>query len=506
MKCLAILFFFIMLSFPSFAQTHSLLKNIGAGSENGIPADNQSTTWKGKTYFISYYPDDFENRIWSTDGTAANTFEVLSSTYPDIDFLTSTDNYLIFNAWPGDHRGIFRSNGTQSGTQLIMEFPSQRIVFMKEVSSTTVVFITENFANDSTYLWSTDGTTNGTIKLGQFELKPDFLRFSYYGNSILFTEKSTNFSYFPPVITDGTIQGTMLVTDFINDVIADDISNVTSAVGTTDFIFVNTPDGNKVFDGTNVKNFNLAGDYIHGFKLGQYHVLFSTYYIALYDSSDGSALELFVEPSYFSEPIANQEYVFFHNADGYVYQTDGTPSSIKKISSKTIGSLNYDPYLFATDDVLLYSTNQGNNVELWVVDLATSMDSLFNIVKPYGYQIDPYAFKAGDHIVYARYTAMEGNEYWVYTPLQTGVKDIWSTTQLIMSPNPVENELTITLDQEIPLHSRLFIYTSAGQLMRSSHVETQQMRVDLTGFSAGQYFIRIETGSGIRFGGVFVKK
>ncbi|HSF90023.1 MAG TPA: T9SS type A sorting domain-containing protein [Saprospiraceae bacterium] len=497
---------FSLLSFFSFAQTHSILKNIGAGSENGIPSDNQATTWKGKSYFISYDPDFFQNRIWSTDGTSANTFEVLSTTYPDIEFLTSVDNYLIFNAWPGDHRGIFRSNGTQAGTVPIMEFPSQRIVFMEELNSSTVVFITENFANDSTYLWATDGTTNGTINLGAFELKTDFLRFSYFGNSIIFTEKSTNFSYFPPVITDGTIQGTMLVTDFINDVIDVDISNVTSAVGTTDFIFVNTPDSNMIFNGTSVENWNLTGDYIHGFKLGQYHVLFSTFYVGLYDSSDGSGLELFVEPSYFSEPISNGEYVFFHNTDGYVYRTNGIPSSIKKISTKTTGTLNYDPYLFATDDVLLYSTNQGNNVELWVVDLATSTDSLFNIVKPYGFQIEPYAFEAGDHIVYARNTTLEGNEYWVYAPLQTGVKDIWNTTQLVISPNPVENELTITLDQEIPIHSRLSIYTAAGQLVRTSPIETQQLHVDLTGFNSGQYFVRIETGSGTRYGGSFVKK
>jgi hypothetical protein len=504
MKHTTSVFLLLLLPFIHYGQTHSLLRDIGAGTQHGILAENQATTWNGKSYFIGNDPAFFQNWIWSTDGTTANTLPVQGTGYPEIEFLTSVENYLIFNAWPSDHRGIFRSNGTQS--ELIMEFPSQRIVFMEELNSSTVVFITENFDNDSTYLWATDGTTNGTINLGSFEIKPDFLRFSFFGNSMIFTEKSTNFSYFSPVMTDGTIQGTMLVTDFINDAIADDISNVTSAVGTTDFIFVNTPDGNKVFDGTNVENFNLTGDYIHGFKLGQYHVLFSTFYIALYDSADGSALELFVEPSYFSEPIANQEYVFFHNTDGYVYRTDGTPSSIKKISSKTTGSLNFDPYLFATDDVLLYSTNQGNNVELWVVDLATSMDSLFNIVKPYGFQIDPYAFKSGDHIVYARYTAMEGNEYWVYSPLPTGAEDIWGSLQLVLSPNPVENELTITLGEEIPSNSRLSIYTALGQLVWTSLTDKQQMQVDLTGFNSGQYFIRIDTGSGVRYGGSFVKK
>src|SRR5688572_22118699 len=138
-----ILFFLLMLiPFINFGQPHSLLKNIGAGDEDGIPTINKSTDWKGKSYFISYDPDFFSNRIWSTDGTSGNTVQVLTTSYPDIEFLTSVDNYLIFNAWPGTDRGIFRSNGTQAGTALIREFPSQRIVFMNELNSSTVIFIT----------------------------------------------------------------------------------------------------------------------------------------------------------------------------------------------------------------------------------------------------------------------------------------------------------------------------------------------------------------------------
>ena len=506
MRTFSLLFVLILIPYILSAQPHSLLKNIGAGDEDGIPTINKSTDWNGKSYFISYDPDFFSNRIWSTDGTSGSTFQVLTTSYPDIEFLTSVDNYLIFNAWPGTDRGIFRSNGTQAGTELIMEFPSQRIVFMNALNNSTVVFITENFANDSTYLWATDGTTNGTINLGAFELKPDFLRFSYFNNSIIFTEKSTNFNYFLPVITDGTIEGTMLVTDFINGILADDISNVTSAVGTIDFIFVNTPNGNKIFDGTSVDNFNIAGDFIHGFKLGQYHVVFSTYYVALYDSSDDSGVELFVEPYSFSEPIANKESVFFHNIDGYVYKTDGTPSSTKKLSTMTIGTSNYSPYLFATDDVLIYSTEQVD-VELRIVNLHTGLDSLFNAIWFNGGQIiDPYVFEAGGKIVYARNTTAEGREYWVYDPLQTGVRDLLDANQISLSPNPAENELIISFGDELPANSSLSIYNTTGQVLWSSAISSNRQLVDITGFTPGQYFIQLQTSKGSQYGGSFVKK
>ena len=151
MKYRIIFFAFMLVPFIHYGQTHSLLQNIGNGSDHGILIENQATSWNGKSYFISYNTDHYVNMIWSTDGTSANTLPVDNSRYPEIQFLTSVDNYLIFNAWAGDHRTIMRSDGTPSGFEMIMEFPMQRIVFMQELNSSTVVFITENYENDSTY-------------------------------------------------------------------------------------------------------------------------------------------------------------------------------------------------------------------------------------------------------------------------------------------------------------------------------------------------------------------
>ena len=507
MKKGAILFVFMLFSIFHFGQTHSLLKDIGAGEEHGLPSRNQATDWNGKSYFISYDNESFNNQIWSTDGTSANTVRVLTANYPDIEFITSVDNYLIFNGWSENGRGIFRSNGTQGGTEVIMEFPSQEIVLMQKLNGSKVVFVTENFVTESTHLWVTDGTTNGTINLGQFELKADFTTFSYFNSSIIFTEKSTNSNIFPPVITDGTIEGTMLVTDFINASITDDIDNVNSAVGTTDVLFVNTETGGKVFNGTSVENFNVTGDYIHGFKLDHLHILFTSLDIAVYNSLTGFGTELALEPYYFSEPISDAGNVYFHGDDGYVYRTNGTQSGTKKISSTTIGATNYDPYLFASEDIVLYSTDQGNDTELWIVHLESELDSVFNTIKPsWGFIIEPYAFLAGGNIVYGRYTQTDGREYWVYNQLPTGVKDLPESHSITLSPNPVEDEVIITFGEELPANTSLSIYNAAGQILWHSPVSKDKQVVDITGFSSGQYFIHIRTDEGNQYGGSFVKR
>ena len=356
---------------------------------------------------------------------------------------------------------------------------------MKNLDNHKVIFVTERFAGDSTS-YGTDGTIAGTIHLGDYVIKSDFIKYSFYKNRLILTEKSTNFDLFPPVITDGTPEGTKLVTDFINDSLAVGISDVQSAVGTTDFLFVKTVSGGKVFDGNEVSNFPLTGNYNHGFKLGHLNIVFSDFDIMVYDSLDGTSKLLPVEPYYFSEPVSNAGKVYFHNSDSYIYETDGNGGT-KKISSLTTGSLNYDPYLFATDDFLLYSTNNGNNTELWTVDLTTDLDSLFSTIKrSSNNNFSLNAFMSGEHLIYARSTTAEGYEYWVYNPLPTGIRDLTASHPLMLSPNPAENELIISFDSEIPAQSSLSIFNVTGQIVFRSAIDADQMRLDISSFIPGQ--------------------
>jgi hypothetical protein len=507
MKSITLLLAMALMPFLNFAQTHSLLKNIGTGSESGIPDHNQATNWKSKSYFITLSPSGIGNRLWSTDGTTAHTAQVLTADYPEMEFLTSIDNVLIFNAWKDTYRGIYKSNGTPASTTLLAQFPSRHISFMKNLDNHTVIFVTENFNADSTFLWSTNGTSAGTILLGQFEIKSGFIETSYYKNNLILTEKSSNFDLFPPIITDGTVAGTKLVTDFINEMVTPDITTAQSAVGTTDFIFVQTASGGKVFDGSTVSNFALTDDYNYGFKLGHLNVVFSSYEIMAYDSMDKTSKLLPVDLYYFTEPISHNGKVYFHNTDKYVYESDGTMAGTKKIGSQATGALNYDPYLFATDQFLLYSADRGNNTEFWSIDLNTDVDTLFSVIKPASNaNFVPNAFLSGNHLVYARSTSAEGNEYWVYDPMTSGTKDLTSTHSITISPNPADLEVRITFDDVIPAYTNLSIYNVSGQIVLRSHIEADQLKLYISQFIPGQYYLQLESSNGIQYGGSFIKK
>ena len=504
MKSTILLTSLLLVQFLSFSQTHSILKNIASGDDYGIPASNQATFWNGKTYFIATpTPSDY-TRIWSTDGTTANTVGVLTSDYPDIRYLTSINNGLIFNGYKNSNPGVFRSNGTQSGTSSLTEFPGQEIVFMQKLNDTLVIFLLQD--GDTTSVWSTNGTVVGTVKLGNFEIKSDYLRTSYFKGNMIFTEKSTNFDLFPPVITDGTPSGTKLVNDFINDALPGVVSGVTSAVGTTDFLFVQTSGGGKVFDGTTITNFPLSSDYNHGFKIGHLNVVFSAFDIVVYDSLDKSTKNLPVEPYYFSEPISNSTKVFFHNNASYLYETDGTAAGTKKISSLTAGEFNYDPFLFYTQDLVLYSANRNSNTELWIIDLNTYTDSLFSVIKPSNNPIvNPYAFRTGDHIIYPRYTATYGREYWVYNLFTTATKDLPGFQPISISPNPFTDEVNVFLGNNNPGSSNLSVYNTSGQMLMNQIIYADHYKLNMQGLNPGLYIIQVVTSDGVKYRGTAVK-
>jgi hypothetical protein len=287
------------------------------------------------------------------------------------------------------------------------------------------------------------------------------------------------------------------VTDYINNIVLNDIGAVESAVGTENFIFASTSQGGKVFNGTTVANISLSGDYNHAFRVNNRNLVFSGYDILVYDSTSGASTLLPVAPSYFSEPILHNEKVYFHNDGSFVYETDGTSTGTKKISSKTVGSFNFDPYLFGKDDKLYYSTNQGDNTELWEIDLTTVLDSSFSVIKPAASSIiEPFAFEAGGNLVYAKYTTSLGNELWVYNSLPTAVKDNLLQDQVNIFPNPAINEIYIHFNEEIPSGSQLFLYNAEGNCIKKQPISGKEFRLNIGEFSQGIYFMQINSDKG----------
>lgn len=509
MKSLLLLCFYTCFFSAAIAQTHLLLKDIGTDNENGIPQTNESTTWNGVDYFIGFDANSFANDIWSTDGTSVNTKRVVPSNYPEIFFLTSVEKGLLFNAWVGTNRELYVSDGTPGGTQMIADFPGQEVIFLEALNDSIAIFVTRDFVSDITSLWSTNGTSGGTVHLGEYEMSKGFIRFSFYNGSMIITEKRISTSLFPPVITNGTLEGTMFVIDYLNEFITPDLNSVASAVGANDHLFVQTSSGGKVFDGSTLNSFPLDGFYFHGFKLGQQYIIFSDLAVASYNSSNEVFTEISFDNEYFSEPVSSGSKVYFHDLDSYIYETDGTISNTRKISAVSAGFSNLKPYIYtnAKNDDLIYNVVEDNMTSLRIINLSTGLDSVFSIIRPSGTSnFAPHIFHSGNHIIYTRATAEEGREYWSYTPLETGIIKIPEIEELVSYPNPAKNELMIEGGCHVQSGNRVQMVSMAGQQMPVNVVKNQPLTIDISAIPGGFYWIRIQDDSGLTYRSSFVKQ
>jgi trimeric autotransporter adhesin len=133
--------------------------------------DMQLTAGTERMYFTTMfaYSTPFKN-LWSTDGTTAGTQRVegvtdyYTNSYPS--HLTTSNGKVYFEAYDGEHYGLYTTQGSQSNTVLLRQFPDS---FLSDfyASGNFVYFIVEpsNPDNAIKSLWRTDGTTAGTIKL-----------------------------------------------------------------------------------------------------------------------------------------------------------------------------------------------------------------------------------------------------------------------------------------------------------------------------------------------------
>jgi len=82
----------------------------------------------------------------------------------------------------------------------------------------------------------------------------------------------------------------------------------------------------------------------------------------------------------------------------------------------------------------------------------------------------------------------------------TAVNDeLDNAPKLVLSPNPAENQLKVTLNRGI---EGVFIYNSRGVLV----IQTKDNNIDLSHLSAGVYFIKVKTKGRQMFFRKFVKQ
>lgn len=149
------------------------------------------------------YIFQYNNRLYSTDGTDSGTLELESFFSLDNDWLLVNGEYLLFEA----NDGLWRTDGTVSGTFELVEIAS--FFSLDELVTTDSIVVFEQDLNFQPHLFRTDGTQAGTYPI--VELPNDIFEIGKTEHGIVFTLNQQGTTGFELWVSDGTETGTFML-------------------------------------------------------------------------------------------------------------------------------------------------------------------------------------------------------------------------------------------------------------------------------------------------------
>jgi|GEM_PF-3798743 len=502
--------FVLVLSVPEIsAQVPAgILKDIKPGTIGGLSNTNFVAELHGFQYFVA---DEavYNNRLWRTDGTAQGT-TVISSDISDVKELVSAGSQIFFEGRLNNIPGLFATDSTGKNPALVKSFPSMDIFNLHTMPDNKVLFTAEPFSSGSSQLWITDGTDTGSINLGNYNLTEDRVAFSeYLGKTILFDESG----FQPPsVITDGTLEGTKLLKDFLVDVA--NFYDVYGCAGAGDLFFVNgTVEQNgflnfKAFavSSSSKKEININGDILKAYKQGDFYFLITDYNVYRYNNANNSIVTLKQEYYSYGPTLLDDGTLYFIANQNQVWRTDGTAPGTQKISIAGIGDSYYDPKLWLLGDTLFYSSIQGG-YSIRMVDLSLKTDSLFStIYPPTALGVYPKLWKFGSKFVFPRSTTDYGFELWVSPPPPvSGIFELSSmSAPLVLSPNP-SNGVYWLSDEFQGNEAFIQVFNRNGQMVMSKSTNGNT-NIDLSHLLSGSYQVIVQDQNGRLYQGSVIKQ
>lgn len=144
----------------------TLIKNINSTTTANSNPSFTGFTFNNKMFFSAYDPQ-YGFGLYTTDGTTGGT-QLLKDLYPGNSplpqYFTLFKGAVYFAADSGQHKRLYKTDGTAEGTLPFFDFNSKnyQVLDIKSANSFMYIFI---FKSDSLQyeLWRSDGTTGGTF-------------------------------------------------------------------------------------------------------------------------------------------------------------------------------------------------------------------------------------------------------------------------------------------------------------------------------------------------------
>ena len=379
--------------------TH-IVKNLESGAGSSNP--EQIIVAGNKLFFITNNQTSYGQRLWCSDGTAKGTLLLKDSLfYSSPSMLTNVNGEVYF--FLSNYPQLWKTDGTVHNTVMVKDFGNSAYSpYYLTPANGLLYFSIYTFANGRE-LWRSDGTDAGTFLLK--DVNPinyyDYTgpsHFTSYNNKLYFIEYDGTGSYL--WYTDGTSNGTIKVNnqDSIYIVPADNYSSLVNEPfeitnGKLIMAASTNSTGEEIFKYDTTNGFfllrdispGLAGGYIFSFtKIGKkvYFIYRDT--LTHTDdiwSTDGSASKTFLVTSFAQGNLYNSQLsagnnnllyflAYSKNYGNELWKSNGVAGNANMVKNIYSGSTSSNPQCITTlnDKVFFTAASDTSGTELWETD------------------------------------------------------------------------------------------------------------------------------------------
>lgn len=194
----------------------TLLRDISPGTASSVPSQNASSIISQDRMFFAADDGVSGTELWVTDGTEDGTF-LLKDLQPgpgssSPTFFHELDSCIVFLALSQNDTvmELWRTDGTSAGTQLVKEMgpvPALPIYSSENQDSYGEVLNGILYFQFEKELWRTNGTADSTLLIKPFSYSLDPYELITYKGKIFFIANSSDWMY----CTDGTNPGTVKI-------------------------------------------------------------------------------------------------------------------------------------------------------------------------------------------------------------------------------------------------------------------------------------------------------
>ncbi len=190
------------------SSTPTLLKDLVPGSFSSQP--REFAAFNNRLYFAANQ-EPAGNELWYTDGTQAGTVKLSMPFDGVIRNLTVAGGKLYFKLNFSNQEALYVTDGTESGTRELMQFPNHPSQFYPDpmVAYNEMIYLRAAHPTMGLTLWKSDGTVAGTVPVKPGPSAPQVPNeFHVYNNLLYFTSLPARIWR-----TDGTPAGTFTVSN-----------------------------------------------------------------------------------------------------------------------------------------------------------------------------------------------------------------------------------------------------------------------------------------------------